>query len=128
MGRRFRFSGCSVVTHWLANARMSNARNIFERSSAARKMPGRSAFTLVEMCLGLLVSAVIAGAVSAFMVSVSQCWTQTENAQTGALLVNQFATRFTKRFADAKRVGTWRNGSLNNAGFIYWQRDVNADG
>ncbi|CAN5695626.1 hypothetical protein BH09PLA1_BH09PLA1_30730 [soil metagenome] len=88
----------------------------------------RRGFTLVEMCLGLLVTGFVSAAVAAFLLAVSACWNQSENAQTGAVRNSQFTSRLSQRIRDAKRIGKWRNGSANNAGFIFWQGDANSDG
>ena len=99
-----------------------------DRSTISRRNHHRSGFTLVELTLGLLVTTFVAGAVGAFLVAVSRCWNETADVQTGAILASQFTTRLAQRVQDAKRIGYWRDGSANNGGFIFWQRDANSDG
>jgi hypothetical protein len=86
----------------------------------------RGGFTLIELCLGMLITTMICGAVSAFLLTVSHCWTETDDVQSAVLRGHQFATRLEQRIRDAKRIGYWRDGA--SAGFIFWQGDTNGDG
>jgi type II secretory pathway pseudopilin PulG len=96
----------------------------------------RRGFTLVELTLGLIVTAMVSGAVGAFLLAVTRCWDDTANVQSGAVRASQFRTRLAQRIQDAKCIGYWRNGggggakavSPANVAFIFWQGDTNSDG
>lgn len=85
------------------------------------------AFTLVELCLSLVIISLIGSAIAAFLLSVSSCWTASENLQTSAIYANQFTARLCARLNDAKRIGTWVDQGAGDPGMIYW-RDINNDG
>src|SRR4051794_14624940 len=98
------------------------------RETISRINRRRRGFTLVELTLGLLVTTFVAAAVSAFLLAVSRCWNETANVQNGVIRASQFTTRLGQRLQDAKRIGYWRDGSANDGGLIFWQRDTNLDG
>src|SRR4051812_18505779 len=85
------------------------------------------AFTLIELCLGLLVTSLVAAAVASFMLSVSKCWASSENVQSSAMRADQFTARLAAQLRDAKRIGYWQDASSGDPGLIYW-RDANNDG
>src|SRR5438552_3558746 len=104
----------------------NNFGTIAARQSSAR---WRQGFTLIELCLGLVVSAMIASALAAFTLAVANCWRQTDATQGAVITVNQLTLRLQNRLQDAKRLGYWTDGSAGSpAGMIYWVRDTNGDG
>src|SRR3954453_19167418 len=82
-------------------------------------------FTLVELCLGLVVVAMVMSAVAAFALAVSNCWKFSDASQSALLTGNQALARLQRHLHDAKRTGycTRRQATL-----VYWQADANGDG
>jgi Tfp pilus assembly protein PilW len=87
----------------------------------------RRGFTFIELCLGMVMTAIISGAVASFLLSVSACWNATENLHNATIRANQFSERLAGRIRDAKRIGYWKNASAGGAAMIFW-RDCDNDG
>ena len=86
--------------------------------------PRRRAFTLIELCLGLVVVAMVMTALAAFALAVSNCWKYSDSSQGSMLTGNQAVARLQHRLHDAKRVGYYRTSPQ---ALVYWQADANAD-
>lgn len=76
---------------------------------------GRRAFTLVELCLGLVVTALVVGAVASFALALSTAWRDSEQAQGAGLASNQTLLRLRQVLGGAKRLGYCQAGSLSDA-------------
>jgi hypothetical protein len=97
-------------------------------TSQLKRRRYRTAFTFVELCLGMVITSLITAAVASFMWSVSGVWNATEEMQSATIRANQFTERLSGKLRDAKRIGTWNVGSVAvPAGLIYW-RDRDHDG
>jgi type II secretory pathway pseudopilin PulG len=88
------------------------------------------AFTLVELCLGLMITGLIASATAAMMVTVSRYWDQGTQLDKNAAAMSQLAGRLQQVFQDAKCIGQWQAGtsSVQPAAIAIWLRDDNSDG
>jgi hypothetical protein len=87
--------------------------------------PHGRGFTLVELCLGLVVTAMVMSAVAALALAVSNCWKFSDALQSGLLTGNQALVRLQRHLHDAKRTGYSTN---NPPTLVYWQADANGDG
>jgi prepilin-type N-terminal cleavage/methylation domain-containing protein len=98
-------------------------------SLAMRARHGRRGFTFVELCLALVVSAIMLSALATFTLAVGNYWRQSTGTQTAALTANQAIMRIQKRLYDAHRLGYCRAGSAGSpAAVVYWAADTNGDG
>jgi Tfp pilus assembly protein PilV len=95
-------------------------------SRTNRRRPRRRGFTLIELCLGLLVVAMIMSALAAFALAVSNCWKYSDASEASAISGNQAVIRLQRRLHDAKRVGYCRNAP--QAALVYWAADADGDG
>jgi type II secretory pathway pseudopilin PulG len=84
-------------------------------------------FTFVELCLGLVMTSLIAGAIASFMVSVSRCWNESEELQTAAIRANQFTERLAGKLRGAKRIGYWNAGNSGTSACLTYWCDTNND-
>lgn len=105
--------------------------------SPAPRTDGRSrrtrAFTFVELCFGLVITALVMSAVAAFTLATAQHWKQSDQEEATATQGRQATLRLTRTVQDAKLIGASRGGSLTNpatapAAVILWVRDSNSDG
>jgi hypothetical protein len=83
------------------------------------------AFTLVELCLGLIVVAMVMSALAAFALAVSNCWKYSDASQGSAITGSRAVARLQRRLHDAKRIGYYRTSP---PALVYWTDDANADG
>ena len=98
-------------------------------AAAARRS---RAFTLVELMLGLLVTALVMGALAALLAAVAQGWQYSEESQHNSSLVAQAHMRLQRVLKSASLVGAVRTGALNNsaaksAAMMIWKYDANND-
>lgn len=96
------------------------------RASMSRTNCLRRGFTLVELCLGLLVMAMVMSALAAFALAVSNCWKYSDASEASAISGNQAVIRLQRRLHDAKRVGCCRPAP--KAALVYWAADADGDG
>jgi type II secretory pathway pseudopilin PulG len=86
------------------------------------------AFTYVELCLALVVSAIMLSALAAFTLAVGNYWRQSSGTQSAALTANQALMRIQKRLYNAHRLGYCRAGNAGSpAAVVYWAADTNGD-
>ncbi len=87
------------------------------------------AFTLVELCLGLVVTSLVMSALSVVMLTVGRFWEQGTQLDKNGSAMMQLTARLQNALQDAKIVGQWKLGnSGESAGIVYWLRDANDDG
>jgi hypothetical protein len=99
-----------------------------EANFSRTSRPARRAFTLIELCLGMLITVLVTGALAAFMLTVSRHWQSGDGTQSAVLSAGQATLRLQKRLLDAKRIGYWRAGSDDEpAALAYWRIDGNGD-
>lgn len=100
--------------------------------------PGRSrtaatAFTFPELCFGLVIAALVMGAVAAFALAMSRSWTHAQETESITVTARQVTNRITRTVQDAKLIGAISNGATNPnplvpAAVILWVDDTNGDG
>lgn len=94
-----------------------------------RLQPG---FTFVELCLGLVVTTLVMGAVAAFSLATSGAWKSAEKTQSLTLHGYQASWRISKQVRSARLIGASRAGSSEGVGagaaVIIWKTDTNGDG
>lgn len=95
-------------------------------------MRRRSGFTLIELCVGMAVTAIVASAVATFSLAVSQNWQVEQHNQRLAIGAQVIAGRIRSTIQSAKLVGGCEAGSLSvttdPAGIMLWTSDSNGDG
>ena len=102
--------------------------------SESAPLPGRRrGLTFVELVIGLAITAMVAGAVSAVMTAVSRGWQQGREADTGTSRSTVSVLRIQKILRSAKQIGACRVGALNGtpsqaAAVMIWKGDLNGDG
>ena len=99
------------------------------RAPAARS----AGFTFVELCFGLVVTALVMGAVAAFTLATASGWQHGDEVEMTAGRTRQAATRLTRAVRDARLIGALQSGAINGnpvtpGAFILWVRDANNDG
>lgn len=93
----------------------------------------RRAFTLVELMIGMIITAMILGAVSALSLAMSTSWKSADGSQALCLSSHQATMRVQSRVRSCRYLGFLRAGSIDGnitpgAGVLYWKSDVNGDG
>jgi type II secretory pathway pseudopilin PulG len=103
---------------------MAIRRNNFARSR-------RRAFTLVELSLGLLATAMVSAALAAFTVSIAKSWQSTGNAQSASLSSAATTLRIQEIVRNSRLTGKYNAGALDGssaAAVLLWIDDTNGDG
>jgi type II secretory pathway pseudopilin PulG len=81
-------------------------------------------FTLVELCLGIALTALVLGALASFLLAMSRAWQSTENTNASILAATQISKRVERELSSAKYIGAVSNGSGGgNASVFYWADD-----
>src|SRR5580704_10727781 len=92
----------------------------------------RRGFTLVELMLGLAITALVMAALAAFVGAVGQGWEGSDGTQDAALEARQAYVRVQNQLSSALYVGQVMAGSLDGSaatpgGVFYWAQDTNGD-
>jgi prepilin-type N-terminal cleavage/methylation domain-containing protein len=84
-------------------------------------------FTLVELMLGLAVSAIVAAAAGGMLVAAADVFRSADSSQSAAMTAERVVARLAGSLASCRRVGAVTNPA---SGFTmsYWAADTNADG
>jgi hypothetical protein len=98
-----------------------------------RLRPRGRGFTVVELCFGLVVTALIMGAVASFLLAASQSWRYSDQVATSSMHAWQATVRLVRTMQDARLIGAVMPGDLNvstpnPAAVIVWMKDTNQDG
>src|SRR5687768_1051839 len=92
---------------------------------------GRSAFTLMELVIGMMVTGLVMAAVAALLSAVAQGWEQSGHTQAMSTFRVQAHARVQKILKSAKQIGAVRAGSIAGnyqpAGLMLWAGDANGD-
>jgi type II secretory pathway pseudopilin PulG len=88
----------------------------------------RKAFTFVELLMGLVVMALVLGAVSVILSAVAQGWSDQEFSQSEQLQANQVYMRVQHILSGAKYVGQYNAGSVDGSSatpgsIFFWRAD-----
>jgi type II secretory pathway component PulJ len=89
-------------------------------------------FTLVELCLGMLITTLVMSGIAAFSLAMTRGWEESGRSQTLSLTATQVTARLQRNLRDAKRIGECRSGSLAPSGaptaaVAIWVGDSNGD-
>jgi hypothetical protein len=91
-----------------------------------------AAFTFVELCMGLLVTTLVLGALASFALAMASAWKHAEQSRSLNIRGQQTVLRLADMLHTAKLLGPSHSGSLNNpltgAAVIFWTQDSNGDG
>jgi type II secretory pathway component PulJ len=89
-------------------------------------------FTLIELCLGLVITSLVMGAMAAFSLAMSTAWKSAESSQSISLLANQTVVRLQNEIRQSKMIGAVRAGTSagtsSNAAVLLWKADTSGDG
>jgi prepilin-type N-terminal cleavage/methylation domain-containing protein len=95
-------------------------------------MKSHRAFTLVELCISMVIFAMIMSAVAGFSMAMTTAWKSAEKSQAVAIRGNQIAARLQNEIRKAKLIGVYRagsaDGSATGAAVMLWVQDTNGDG
>jgi hypothetical protein len=99
-----------------------------KRTTAVPGARRRRGFTFVELCLGMIVTAMIMGAVAGIMTAVGEGWSQGQSTQSIQLQANQVFARVQKILSSAKYVGQVTAGSVTDStqppgSIFFWRGD-----
>lgn len=91
------------------------------------------AFTLVELCFGLIVTSMVMAAVAAFLLAVAQGWRYSDQVETTSMHAWQATVRLVRAVQGARLIGAVSPGDIfgatpTPAAVIVWTRDTNGDG
>lgn len=97
-----------------------------------RKLLRRRGFTFVELCLGLVVTAMVVGGVASFALAVSEAWQNAGSSQSVLLSANHDAMLLSEKIRPCVLTGGWQAGSLGGssstgAAVLLWKGDTNAN-
>jgi type II secretory pathway pseudopilin PulG len=93
--------------------------------------PRQRGFTLVELCLGLLATAMIGSALAAFTVTIGKGWQASGGAQSTSLSSAAATLRIQEIVRNARLTGKCDPGALDgsaSAAVLLWLEDTNGDG
>lgn len=90
-------------------------------------------FTVVELCFGLVITALVMFAVATFVMAVSQSWRHSDEVETAARHAWQATVRLGRTVQDARLIGAFNHGDLSAntpqpAAVLLWMKDTNSDG
>lgn len=95
----------------------------FHRLSRA----SRGGFTLIEMCLSMLVTSLVFGALAAFSMALSNLWAYSDDVQRAVLAANQTTMRIKDTFQGTKGTGFYDTGAQSGAAvLVLWAKDGDA--
>ncbi len=94
---------------------------------------GGRGFTSVELMIGITITTMVMGAVTAVSFAVSRAWSHQRDSQSSQITGTLATLRIQDVVRKAKRIGTVREGSLDGdapapAAMIFWAGDDNGDG
>lgn len=91
-----------------------------------------SGFTVVELCLAIVITSLVAGALTAFSLAMLSAWKHAEQTQALTLTGNQVVLRIQNELRSARLIGACRagssDGSAPGAAVVLWKQDFNGDG
>lgn len=88
-------------------------------------------FTLVELCLGLIATAMVSCALAAFTMSIAKSWQSTGSAQAASLSSAATTMRIEEIVRNSRLTGKYNAGALDgssSAAVLLWLDDTNGDG
>jgi Tfp pilus assembly protein FimT len=89
-------------------------------------------FTFVELCLGLVITALVMSALSTFTLAMCSAWQSSGQVATLTLQGNQMVSHIENEVRNARLLGVCRagscDGSASGAAIMIWKNDTNGDG
>src|SRR5690242_4745337 len=91
----------------------------------------RRGFTVMELTMGMVVMAMVMGAVAGLLGAAGQGWKQAESSEATASSSAQAHLRLRRIFQQARQIGYFQSGSLytvsagGEAAALIWKRDTN---
>jgi hypothetical protein len=103
------------------------------RASAGRRAKAAGAFTIVELCIGLMITAMVLSALASFMLATGKTWTDSGSDRREVIIGWQGAQHLVQIVQQARLIPSVMPGSLTSstsspAGVILWRNDDNGDG
>jgi len=87
-------------------------------------------FTLMELMIGMMVTALVTAASAALLSAVGQGWKQSDSTQDDSLSIVQAHLRLQRVLRGAKQIGLCHSGSIegsSSAAVLIWKADTNLD-
>src|SRR5262245_42961476 len=89
----------------------------------------RRGFTMVELCMGLVVLGIVMSALAAFSYAMSETWQASDTAQSLYVTGNQSVARLQNIIRSSKKIGLVRTGSLDGSStskacVVLWRSDA----
>jgi hypothetical protein len=105
--------------------------NALTPSSIRTPRHHRSAFTFVELCFGLVITALVMAAVASFSLAMSTAWQNAGSSQACLLSANQVGRLLDAKIRPCALTGGWTPGSLDGtatppAAVLLWAADTNS--
>ena len=91
-----------------ASSRIGAAETAAATSAVLRRRRG---FTFVELCLGLVITTLVMGAMAAFSMAMASAWKSAEKTQSLTLRGHHAILRIEKEVRNARLIGASRAGS-----------------
>jgi Tfp pilus assembly protein PilW len=89
-------------------------------------------FTFVELCIGLLITALVMSALATFTLATCSAWQSCGQVATLTLQGNQIVSHMQNEIRNARLLGVCRagssGGSATGAAIMIWKSDTNGDG
>jgi type II secretory pathway pseudopilin PulG len=94
---------------------------------------GRRGFTFVELCFGLIITALVMAALASFSLAMSTAWQNAGSSQAILLAANQDVRLLEAKIRPCALTGGWQPGSLDGsaslpAAVLLWTADNNGTG
>src|SRR5262245_38739861 len=99
-----------------------------------RRKTRLAGFTFMELCLGILITAMVMGAVASFTLATAQAWKSAEQETNLSAKSNVAVAWLQDTIRGVKLLGPVRAGALDNpssgagAAVMLWKADTNSDG
>lgn len=92
----------------------------------------KTGFTFIELCLGLVITTLVMGAMAAFSMAMATAWRSAETTQSLTLRGHHAMMRIESEVRNSRLVGVCRTGSSEGVGsgaaVMLWKIDTNGDG
>lgn len=106
------------------------------RWTSSEKLPragSRRGFTFVELCLALVITALVMSAVTSFVLAMSHSWKHNERSDAATLYARQAAARIDRTIQEGRLIGATYSpaggySGANPPAVILWITDTNGDG
>ena len=119
-----------VIGHWSLVGHWDLGIGHSSRGAAPRHVRG---FTVMELCFGMVITALVMAAVATFLMAVSQSWRHSDQVETSTMRAWQATVRLGRAVQDARLIGAYSAGDIDAAtptpaAVLLWAKDTNGDG